>query len=149
MFKEVNLNLSYSMKYLIPKTIDLKNFQLIESKNIFKIKNNSPSIHLFGIPILLNGSCIIKDDTINRYFILLTQKDNDTIQKFNTFLSQIQNYKDISEKRIINGSPKNVLIIYPNYMIEKYYSQKVTSFYINIKYVKKTGFLSYPVLNIL
>ena len=149
MFKEVNLNLSYSMKYLIPKIIDTKNLQILESRTIFKIKNNSAPIHLFGIPVLLNESYIIKDDTINRYYIVLTKKDSDTINTFNTFLSQIQNYKNISEQKIINGTEKTVIIIYPNSVIEKYYSQQVKSFYINIKYVKKSGFFSYPVLNII
>ena len=149
MFKEGNLNLSHSMKYLIPKTIVPNDFQILDSKNIFKIKNINNPIHLFGIPVLLEEVIIIKDDITNRYWIVLNKKDNDIIQGFNSFLSQIRNYKDITEVKTINGMKKNVLIIYPNSVIEKYYSQKVRSFYINIKYVKKSGFFSYPVLNIL
>ena len=137
------------MKYLIPKKINTNDYQILETKNIFKIKNYKNPIHLFGMPLLLNESLIIKDDIINRYCIVLTQKDNDTIQEFNTFLSQIHNYKNITEKRLINGIEKNILIIYPNNIIEKYYDQKVKSFYINIKYVKKSGFFNYPVINIL
>ena len=83
MFKEVNLNLSYSMKYLIPKKINRNDYQILETRNIFKIKNYNNPIHLFGIPVLLNESSIIKDT--NRYYIALTQKDNDTIQEFNNF----------------------------------------------------------------
>ena len=149
MFKEDNLNLSYSMKYLIPKIIVTGDLEILESKSIFKIKNTNNPIHLFGIPILLKGVTIIKNYEDNRYYIVLNDVDNDKIQHFNSFLSNIENYKDITEIKKINGIKENVLIIYPNNSIEKYFSQKITEFYINIKYVKKSGFFNYPVLNIL
>lgn len=149
MFNKVNLNLSYNMKYLIPKKIQPSDLEILESNTTFKIKNINNPIHLFGIPLLLKNVTIIKYDRINRFYIILSNEDYKTINTFNSFLSDIENYKDIIEIREINKENKSVLIIYPNSVIEKYYSQRLTSFYINIKFVKKSGFFSYPVLNIL
>ena len=135
------------MKYLLPKKISLSDLEILESKHIFKIKNINNPIHLFGIPIQLEDVTITKDNLVSRYFIILSDKDYQNIQIFNSFLSEsIENCKSIIQDNIYK---QNILIIYPNKVIESYHAQHLTSFYINIKYVKKSGFFNYPVLNIL
>ena len=132
------------MKYLIPKQIKPDDFEIFESKTIYKIKNTNNHIILFGIPLELKNATIVKD--YNKYYIILSDNDFQTIQIYNSFLAKaIERLKNITS--IYKN--KNVLIIYPNYVIKEYYSKKLTTFHINIKYVKKSGLLNFPVINIL
>ena len=57
------------MKYLIPKQIKPTDFEILESKTIYKIKNVNNHIILFGIPFKLQNATIIK--SYNKYYIFI------------------------------------------------------------------------------
>tara|TARA_Y100000389_G_C17423306_1_gene498044 strand:+ start:1158 stop:1532 length:375 start_codon:yes stop_codon:yes gene_type:complete len=124
------------MKYVYPKKINISDIIVIELKDKYIIKNNS-FINLYGIIIKLEECNIVKE--YNNYKILL---NNNEFEKYEIFLSKnINNYKKISQNNEIKiaGSEK----------IKKYHNDKKKEIYLNIHYVKKSGFLNIPKISIL
>lgn len=119
--------------YIIPKYI-FNDIDILENTKIFKIKHsykNMKFITTFGIIIKINVTNIIKK--MNNYFIYI---DNiDELIKYDNFLSsKIKDYKKIVKEN--------------NYFITTKNIQDVNNLYLNIKYVKKTGFLNIPILEL-
>ena len=124
------------MKYVYPKKINISDIIVIELKDKYIIKNNS-FINLYGIIIKLEECNIVKE--YNNYKILL---NNNEFEKYEIFLSKnINDYKKISQNNEIKiaGSEK----------IRKYHNDKKKEIYLNIHYVKKSGFLNIPKISIL
>ena len=89
--------------------------------------------------MLLNNIRINKN--FNDYQIV-TSSNFDELKTYDTFLSQnIPNYKSILKN--------NSILVSNNKKIQQYYDDKKQSLYLNIKYVKKTGFLNIPIISIL
>lgn len=119
--------------YIIPKYI-LNDIDVLENTKIFKIKHsykNMKFIITFGIIIKINVSNIVKK--MNNYFIYI---DNiDELIKYDNFLSsKIKDYKKIVKEN--------------SYFITTNNIQNLNNLYLNIKYVKKTGFLNIPILEL-
>ena len=129
------------MKYIIPKYF-LPNLKIVESNKIFKIKHYTQDryqIVIFGILLNLNNIRINKN--FNDYQIV-TSSNFDELKTYDKFLSQnIPNYKSILKN--------NSIIVPNNKTIQQYYDDRKQSLYLNIKYVKKTGFLNIPIISIL
>ena len=129
------------MKYIIPKYF-LPNLKIIENNKIFKIKHFTHGkypIVIFGILLQLNNIRINKD--FNDYQIV-ANSNFDELRNYDNFLSQnIPNYKSILKNNSIHISN--------NQKVRQYYDDKKQSLYLNIKYVKKTGFLNIPIISIL
>ena len=124
------------MKYIYPKKINIEDIVVIQLKDKYIIKNNN-KINVYGIIIKLEDCEIIKE--YNKYKILL---NNDELIKYETFLSNnINNYKKISQN--------NHIEIITSDKIKQYYEEKRKEIYLNIHYVKKTGFLNIPKISIL
>tara|TARA_Y100001973_G_C4990098_1_gene228507 strand:+ start:145 stop:519 length:375 start_codon:yes stop_codon:yes gene_type:complete len=124
------------MKYIYPKKINIEDIVVIQLKDKYIIKNNN-KINVYGIIIKLEDCEIIKE--YNKYKILL---NNDELIKYETFLSNnINNYKKISQN--------NQIEIITSDKIKQYYEEKRKGIYLNIHYVKKTGFLNIPKISIL
>ena len=129
------------MKYIIPKYF-LPNLNIVESNKIFKIKHYTQDkyqIVIFGILLNLNNIRINKN--FNDYQIV-TNSNFDELKTYDNFLSKnIPNYKSILKN--------NSILVSNNKKIQQYYDDKKQSLYLNIKYVKKTGFLNIPIISIL
>ena len=124
------------MKYIYPKKINISEVIVIELKDKYIIKNNS-LINLYGLIIKLNDFDILKE--YNNYKISLNANELDI---YENFLSQnIKNYK-----RIVKN---NEILIPDSDKIKKYYDEKKKELYLNIHYVKKTGFFNIPKISIL
>lgn len=124
------------MKYIYPKKINISKVIVIELKDKYIIKNNS-LINLYGLIIKLEDVDILKE--YNNYKISLNVNELDI---YENFLSQnIKNYK-----RIVKN---NEILIPDSDKIKKYYDEKKKELYLNIHYVKKTGFLNIPEISIL
>ena len=124
------------MKYIYPKKINIEDIVVIQLKDKYIIKNNN-KINVYGIIIKLEDCEIIKE--YNKYKILL---NNDELIKYEIFLSNnINNYKKISQN--------NHIEIITSDKIKQYYEEKRKEIYLNIHYVKKTGFLNIPKISIL
>ena len=124
------------MKYIYPKKINIEDIVVIQLKDKYIIKNNN-KINVYGIIIKLEDCEIIKE--YNKYKILL---NNDELIKYEIFLSNnINNYKKISQN--------NQIEIITSDKIKQYYEEKRKGIYLNIHYVKKTGFLNIPKISIL
>ena len=124
------------MKYIYPKKINITNLVVIELKDKFIIKNNS-LINLYGIIIKLQDFKVIKE--YNNYKISVQDKE---LEKYDEYLSKkINNYKKILED--------NEIKIIPNNKLKEVFLDKKEDLYLNIHYVKKTGFLNIPKISIL
>ena len=129
------------MNYVIPKYL-LSNLKIVENKKIFKIKyfnRENYSIVIFGIILKL------KDVHIDKHF-------NDYKINLNSNIDQLKIYDNLLQQNIPNYKSMikgNSISIHHNKTIEQYYNENKTSFYLNIKYVKKTGFLNIPIISIL
>ena len=75
-------------------------------------------------------------------YLIVTSSNFDELKTYDKFLSQnIPNYKSILKN--------NSIIVPNNKTIQQYYDDRKQSLYLNIKYVKKTGFLNIPIISIL
>lgn len=125
------------MKYIYTKKICIDDIKIIELNERFIIKNIN-NIELYGIIIKIKGCEIVKD--YNNYKIIINS-DNE-VKLYDDLLSEnIRDYK----KFIIN----NEINITSSDKIKKYFNEKVKDLYLNIHYVKKTGFLNIPKISIL
>tara|TARA_B100001287_G_scaffold271471_1_gene271799 strand:+ start:1752 stop:2129 length:378 start_codon:yes stop_codon:yes gene_type:complete len=119
--------------YIIPKYI-LKDIYIIENPKIYKIRHsykNLQFIATFGIIFKINITNIVKK--MNNYLIYISNIDE--LIKYDNFLeSKIKDYKKIVKEN--------------NYFIVTKNIQNRNNIYLNIKYVKKTGFLNIPILEL-
>uniref|UniRef100_A0A6C0BT80 Uncharacterized protein n=1 Tax=viral metagenome TaxID=1070528 RepID=A0A6C0BT80_9ZZZZ len=123
-----------NLKYIYPKKINIKNFKILENYNSYKIKYYDNTVDLYGILIEMNNFKIIKN--LDNYEIQF--KYPDKIKFYDDLLSSnIPNYKQIL---------KNSSIIIKSNKIKDINKETI---YINIGYVKKTGFFNIPIINIL
>ena len=119
--------------YIIPKYI-LHDIEIIENNKIFKIKFNDKNlkfISIFGIFIKLNIKEIIKK--MNMYLVYIYNIDE--LIKYDDYLyNNIKDYKNIvkDNDHFVTSTP----II------------NTDKVYINIKYVKKTGFFNIPIIEL-
>lgn len=127
------------MNYIVPKYF-LSNFSLAENNKIFKIKYIIDSIYpitLFGIIVQLDVTKIVK--TFGEYYIYITNVDE--LKKYDTYLSDnIKDYKSF----IRNKKNEYYVVLSTRELIEK----NDRPMYLNIRYVKKTGFLNIPIISI-
>jgi hypothetical protein len=122
------------MRYVYPKKINIQDLIVIELKDKYIIKNNS-LVNLYGIIIKLDKFKIIKE--YSNYKIIT---ENDDLNKYEDFLSEnIKNYKKIMKNNEIILSDRNT----------KRFIDDEKELYLNIHYVKKTGFLNIPKISIL
>jgi len=129
------------MKYIYPKKTNIENIKINEIKNKFLITNSS-DLNIYGILINLNEIKILKE--YNYYIIKLSE--NNTLEYYDNFLKKnINNYKNIVNKR----NKYKFFKIKFNSLLNDYYNSKVENITIFINYVKKTGFLNIPIINIL
>ena len=129
------------MKYIYPKKTNIENIKINEIKNKFLITNKN-NFNIYGILINLNKIKILKE--YNYYIIKLS--DNNTLEYYDNFLKEnIDNYKNIVNKR----NKYRFFKIKFNPLLNDYYNSKVENITIFINYVKKTGFLNIPIINIL
>jgi len=127
------------MRYIFPKSIDISNFSVIETKEIFKIGYTNENIDIYGIIIKLEDISIQKK--LNNFEIKL--KNYDELSKYDDFLNdKVPNYKKIT-------NPDKCIVIKNNPKIKEYHDKGTNDIYINIGYVKKMGFLNVPMINIL
>ena len=123
------------MNYIVPKYI-LSNLKIAENNKIFKIKyltQGKYPITIFGIILKLEISNIVQD--FNDYHIYL--KDINEFKKYDSYLkSQIKDYKSLiyNDAYIITNTKPE--------------ANKDKQIYLNIKYVKKAGFLNIPIISI-
>ena len=123
-----------NLKYIYPKKINIENFKILENYNAYKIKYYDNVVDLYGILIEMNNFKIIKN--LDNYEIKF--KYPDKIKFYDDLLSSIiPNYKKIL---------KNSSIIIKSNKIKDISKETI---YINIGYVKKTGFFNIPIINIL
>ena len=133
------------MKHLISKKISISNLEIIESKTIFKIKIIGNPVNIFGIALSLNKVTIINAG--DSYHLVLSDEDSKNVKLYDRYLSsKVNNYKDLVQTNEMN---ENIIIISPNKTIIDYFHKNRTSMFINIKYVKKNGFLNNPIVNII
>ena len=85
----------------------------------------------FGIIIKINVTNIVKK--MNNYFIYI-DNINELIKYDNFLSSKIKDYKKIVKEN--------------SYLITTNNIQNLNNLYLNIKYVKKTGFLNIPILEL-
>ena len=91
--------------------------------------------------ILKINNFILKKEYNNKYKLILTEI-NEKLNIYDNFLSsKIENYKNIIIDNEIN--------LTTNHRIEKYSEGKNKDIYLNIHYVKKSGFLNIPKISIL
>ena len=122
------------MRYVYPKKINIQDLIVIELKDKYIIRNNS-LVNLYGIIIKLDKFKIIKE--YSNYKIIT---ENDDLNKYEDFLSEnIKNYKKIMKNNEIILSDRNT----------KRFIDDEKELYLNIEYVKKTGFLNIPKISIL
>jgi len=122
------------MRYVYPKKINIQDLIVIELKDKYIIRNNS-LVNLYGIIIKLDKFKIIKE--YSNYKIIT---ENDDLNKYEDFLSEnIKNYKKIMKNNEIILSDRNT----------KRFIDDEKELYLNIHYVKKTGFLNIPKISIL
>ena len=126
------------MKYLYTKKISINDIKIIELNDRFIIKNIKNNIELYGIIILIKDYEIVKD--YNNYKIIINN-DNE-VKLYDDLLSD--NIRDY--KKFINNNEINII---SSDKIKKYFKEKVKDLYLNIHYVKKTGFLNIPKISIL
>lgn len=124
------------MKYIVCKFLNIDNLKIKENKTIFKIIYSDKNIELYGITFKLNYKYYIEN--YNNYEFILY--NNDIIYKYSDFLkNNINNLRPF----ITNNKIK----------IDKYKIKKRIidncNIYINISYVKKSGFLNIPMINII
>lgn len=125
------------MVYIYPKKINIDDINIIELKNRFIIKNTS-ILNIYGIIIKLENLVIVKE--YNNYKIIL--KNGDLLRIYEDYISNnIKNYKRLLENNEIN--------IKSSEKIFNYYKSKKKELYLNIHYVKKSGFLNIPAISIL
>jgi len=128
------------MNYVIPKYF-LPNLKIVENKKIFKIKylnKEKYSIVIFGIILKL------KDVQIEKHF-------NEYKIQLNSNIDQLKIYDNLLRQNIPNYKSMirdNSISIHHNQTIDRYYNDNKKSFYLNIKYVKKTGFLNIQIISI-
>lgn len=125
------------MKYIYTKKICIDDIKIIELNERFIIKNIN-NIELYGIIIKIKDCEIVKD--YNNYKIIINS-DNEVKLYDDLLFENIRDYK----KFIIN----NEINITSSDKIKKYFNEKVKDLYLNIHYVKKTGFLNIPKISIL
>lgn len=126
------------MKYIYPKRLNIDNVNIIEMKDKYLIKNNS-LLNIYGIILKLNNFKLEKE--YNKYKLIFT-KENKKLNVCDDFLSnRIDNYKKIVIDNEINLKMDDT--------IKKYYEDKNKEIYLNIHYVKKSGFLNIPKISIL
>jgi hypothetical protein len=124
------------MKYVYPKKTSISEITVIELKDKFIIKINN-RVNLYGIILKLEDFEIIKE--YNNYKIVTQNKELDEYEEY--LFNKIDNYKKIkleNEIKMINGKK-----------IKDYFDNKPKELYLNIHYVKKTGFLNIPKISIL
>lgn len=127
------------MKYIYPKNLDVDSINIIEIKDKYLIKNSS-LLNIYGIILKINNF-ILKKEYNNKYKLILTEI-NEKLNIYDNFLSsKIENYKNIIIDNEIN--------LTTNHRIEKYSEGKNKEIYLNIHYVKKSGFLNVPKISIL
>ena len=127
--------------YIIPKYI-LDDFTISENNKLFKIKHSYKDLKFiitFGILIKLDIKEIIKK--MNVYLVYLNNI-NELIKYDNYLDSNIKDYKKIVKD-------KQYFIISDNSNIEEdILTNNRDNVYLNIKYVKKTGFLNIPIIEL-
>ena len=124
------------MKYVYPKKTSISDLIVIELKDKFIIKNSN-RVNLYGIILKFEDFEIIKE--YNNYKIVTRGKELDVYDGY--LFDKINNYKKIkwgNEIKIINDKK-----------IKDYFDNKPKELYLNIHYVKKTGFLNIPKISIL
>ncbi len=135
------------MEYLTPKSKELNNVSINDAGSIFKIKNTiyrDYPIITFGILCKLNNVMILKK--FNEYDIYFDSKENiDLINAENYLSSKIYNYKHLIKYKVMQG----YLTVPRDTITDGYHENKSKTFYINIKYVKKSAFLNIPIISIL
>ena len=135
------------MNYILPKSVDLSKFEIIQNNTIFKIKHTYQyeyDIVIFGMIININFTKI--DKNYNDYLIHIDSKTKENIQFYESYLNQkIPNYSSLLK----HDNQKTYLRIIRNRIIDNLLNQTMNNFYLNIKYVKKSGFLNIPVINII
>ena len=119
--------------YIIPKYI-LDDISIIENNKLFKIKYTDKKfkfISTFGIFIKLDINKILK--RMNKYLIYIHNIDE--LILFDNFLStNIKDYKNIVKDKT------HFIVTIP--------LDDTDNLYLNIKYVKKTGFLNIPIIEL-
>ena len=127
--------------YIIPKYI-LEDLTITENNKLFKIKHSYKDLKFiitFGIFIKLDIKEIIKK--MNNYLVYLNNID-ELINYDNYLDSNIRDYKKIVKD-------KQYFIISDNSKIEEnILTNNRDNVYLNIKYVKKTGFLNIPIIEL-
>lgn len=127
------------MKYVYPKNSDIDNINIIEMDDKYLIKNSS-LLNIYGIILKINNF-VLKKEYNNKYKLILTEI-NEKLNIYDNFLSsKIENYKNIIIDNEIN--------LTTNHRIEKYSEGENKEIYLNIHYVKKSGFLNIPKISIL
>ena len=125
------------MKYIVSKCLNIDNYKIIETNDIYKIIYSDSIIELYGIIFELNYT----DYNYKMNFYEFTIDPNDIIHKYDLFLqNSIPNFKNII---------KNNKFITSKYKVVKEKLKNNEKIYINIGYVKKNGFFNIPFINIL
>jgi len=128
------------MKYIYPKNYDIKDINIIETKNKFIIKNKS-LLHIYGIIVHISN-CEIKKE-YNKYKIIIKESD---LELYDQLLdNNIKNYRKI----IMNDIDSKYIILSYSDKIEDYLKNNKKDLFLNIHYVKKSCFLNIPTVSIL
>lgn len=136
------------MNYILPKSINFSNFEIIEGESIFKIKQTyhyQYDIVIFGIIINVKSMSIEKN--YNEYIITIDDPNTkENILNCESYLNKnIPNYSSL-----LKYNDKNTYLkITRNKIIDNIFNQTINNFFLHIKYVKKSGFLNIPVINII
>ena len=121
------------MKYIVPKLLNIDNYKIKETNNIYKIICYNKNIEIYGIIFELKFEDYITNN--NNYEFKLNV--NNDIYKYENFLKQ-----NINNLRNITKNNKLIIPIKNIHEINK-------KLYVNIAYVKKVGFFNIPIINIL
>jgi len=125
------------MKYIVSKCLNIDNYQIRETNDIYKIIYSDSNIELYGIIFELNYT----DYNYKMNLYEFNIDHNDIMYKYDMFLqNKIPNLKNII---------KNNKFITSKYKIIQEKLKKNEKIYINIGYVKKSGFFNIPIINIL
>jgi len=130
------------MKYIYPKEVNMDNISVIEKKDKFIIRNTN-LLNIFGIIINIQD-CIISKQYKNFKVVL----SHNSLEKYDTYLDNIiPNYEKIIKR---DSENQDYLLLGFSDKNDEYFSDKnKKNIYLNIHYVKKTGFLNTPVISIL
>lgn len=126
------------------QSLTITDISLNEDNNLFKIKYKlNQGLYMIGLSFKIN-SLSITQDKYNYYLNIHSKTDYEKIYSIDEYLNHnITNYKSyLKDKKII---------FYKNKFLDSFYEMnknKITSLYLNIKYIKK-GKDNYPIIHII